>query len=82
MSAVAPDPALPERLAGVVFKCTPRGADILLNADVDLPGQLRILLLAVDGRSAVEHYAKLLPALAPLSDKFEQLQGLGCLMIR
>lgn len=66
-----------EHLATIVFERTPTGAVAIKTAGDTLPRQLRTLLLAIDGRSPVSQYVPFLTALAPLSEKFAQLEGLG-----
>ena len=66
-----------EHLATIVFERTPAGAVAIKAAGNALPRQLRTLLLAIDGRSPVSQYVPFLTALAPLSDKFAQLEDLG-----
>lgn len=66
-----------EHLATIVFERTPAGAVAIKTAGDALPRQLRTLLLAIDGRSPVSQYVPFLTALAPLSDKFAQLEGMG-----
>lgn len=66
-----------EALAAVVFERTPEGAVAIKSTDDTIPRRLRTLLLAMDGRSPVSQYVPFLTALAPLSDKFLELEKLG-----
>lgn len=66
-----------EYLATIVFERTPAGAVAIKAAGDALPRQLRTLLLAIDGRSPVSQYVPFLTALAPLSEKFAQLEVMG-----
>lgn len=66
-----------EHLATIVFERTPAGAVAIKAADDAVPRQLRTLLLAIDGRSPVSQYVSFLTALAPLSEKFAQLEVMG-----
>lgn len=68
-----------ETLATVVFERTPRGAAAIKLTNDEVPRRLRTLLLAVDGRSPVAQYVPFLTALAPLSEKFAELEALGYL---
>ena len=69
-----------EALARIVFERTPQGlmATKVLD-DSGVPKRLRTLLLAVDGRTPVAQFVPFLTALAPLSEKFEELERLGLL---
>ena len=66
-----------ENLATIVFERTPAGAIAIRTAGDAVPRQLRTLLLAIDGRSPVSQYVPFLTALAPLSEKFAQLEVMG-----
>ena len=66
-----------EYLATVVFERTPAGAAAIKVSGDAVPRQLRTLLLAIDGRSPVSQYVSFLTALAPLSEKFAQLETMG-----
>ena len=66
-----------ENLATIVFERTPAGAVAIKTAGDAVPRQLRTLLLAIDGRSPVSQYVPFLTALAPLSEKFAQLEVMG-----
>ena len=66
-----------EYLATLVFERTPAGAVAIKAAGDAVPRQLRTLLLAIDGRSPVSQYVPFLTALAPLSDKFAELEAMG-----
>ncbi len=66
-----------EYLATIVFERTPAGAVAIKAAGDAVPRQLRTLLLAIDGRSPVSQYVPFLTALAPLSDKFAELEAMG-----
>lgn len=66
-----------EHLATIVFERTPAGAVAIKTAGDTLPRPLRTLLLAIDGRSPVSQYVPFLTALAPLSEKFSELEALG-----
>ena len=66
-----------ETLATIVFERTPAGAVAIKAAGDAVPRQLRTLLLAIDGRSPVSQYVPFLTALAPLSEKFAQLESMG-----
>jgi hypothetical protein len=66
-----------EYLATIVFERTPAGAVAIKTAGDAFPRQLRTLLLAIDGRSPVSQYVPFLTALAPLSEKFAQLETMG-----
>lgn len=66
-----------EYLATVVFERTPAGSVAIKTAGDAMPRPLRTLLLAIDGRLPVSQYVSLLTALAPLSDKFAQLELMG-----
>ena len=66
-----------ENLATIVFERTPAGAVAIRTAGDAVPRQLRTLLLAIDGRSPVSQYVPFLTALAPLSEKFAQLEVMG-----
>ena len=66
-----------ENLATIVFERTPAGAVAIKAAGDAVPRQLRTLLLAIDGRSPVSQYVPFLTALAPLSEKFAQLEAMG-----
>ena len=66
-----------ENLSTIVFERTPAGAVAIKAAGDAVPRQLRTLLLAIDGRSPVSQYVPFLTALAPLSEKFAQLEVMG-----
>ena len=66
-----------ENLATIVFERTLAGADAIKTAGGAIPRQLRTLLLAIDGRSPVSQYVPFLTVLAPLSEKFAQLEMMG-----
>lgn len=66
-----------EYLASVVFERTSAGAVAIKATGDAVPRQLRTLLLAIDGRSPVSRYVPFLTALAPLSEKFAQLELMG-----
>ena len=66
-----------ENLSTIVFERTPEGAVAIKAAGDAVPRQLRTLLLAIDGRSPVSQYVPFLTALAPLSEKFAQLEVMG-----
>ena len=66
-----------ENLATIVFERTPAGAVAIKAAGDAVPRQLRTLLLAIYGRSPVSQYVPFLTALAPLSEKFAQLEVMG-----
>ena len=66
-----------ENLATIIFERTPAGAVAIRTAGDAVPRQLRTLLLAIDGRSPVSQYVPFLTALAPLSEKFAQLEVMG-----
>ncbi len=66
-----------EHLATIVFERTPAGAVAIKMAGDASPRQLRTLLLPIDGRSPVSQYVPFLTALAPLSEKFAELEGSG-----
>lgn len=67
-----------EALSDVIFERTPLGASAVKLND-QLPRRLRMLLLTVDGRSSVANFVPFLTALAPLSEKFAELEQLGYL---
>lgn len=66
-----------ENLATIVFERTMAGTDAIRAAGDTIPRQLRTLLLAIDGRSPVSQYVPFLTVLAPLSEKFAQLETMG-----
>ena len=66
-----------EELATIVFERTPAAAVAIKAAGDAIPRQLRTLLLAIDGRSPVSQYVPFLTSLAPLSEKFAQLEVMG-----
>lgn len=66
-----------ENLATVIFERTMAGTDAIRAAGDAIPRQLRTLLLAIDGRSPVSQYVPFLTVLAPLSEKFAQLETMG-----
>lgn len=68
-----------EALSDVIFERTPLGASAVKLPNDQLPRRLRMLLLTVDGRSSVANFVPFLTALAPLSEKFAELEQLGYL---
>ena len=68
-----------EALSEVIFERTLSGASAVKLPKDQLPRHLRTLLLAVDGRLPVSSFAPFLTTLAPLSEKFAELERLGFL---
>jgi hypothetical protein len=67
-------------LERVVFERTPQGIVVAkAPEDARLPVRLRTLLLAVDGRTTVGQFVPFLTGLAPLPEKFLELENLGLL---
>jgi hypothetical protein len=67
-------------LERVVFERTPQGLVVAKAPDeARLPPRLRTLLLAVDGRTTVGQFMPFLTGLAPLPEKFLELEKLGLL---
>ncbi len=67
-----------DTLAGVVYERTTLGLQAAKSLeDGHVPASLRTLLLAVDGRTPVEQFLRFLPGLAPLPDKFLELEHMG-----
>jgi hypothetical protein len=65
-------------LASVVYERTAQGLHAAKALeDGSVPANLRTLLLAVDGRTPVEQFLRFLPGLAPLPDKFLELEQMG-----
>ena len=68
-----------EALSEVIFERTLSGVSAVKLPKDQLPRHLRTLLLAVDGRLPVSSFAPFLTTLAPLSEKFAELERLGFL---
>ena len=68
-----------EALSEVIFERTLSGVSAVKLSKDQLPRHLRTLLLAVDGRLPVSSFAPFLTTLAPLSEKFAELERLGFL---
>jgi hypothetical protein len=67
-------------LERVVFERTPQGLLVAkAPEEAKLPLRLRTLLLAVDGRTTVGQFVPFLTGLAPLPEKFLELENLGLL---
>jgi hypothetical protein len=67
-----------DTLASVVYERTAQGLHAAKAIeDGSVPASLRTLLLAVDGRTPVEQFLRFLPGLAPLPDKFLELEQMG-----
>jgi hypothetical protein len=67
-------------LERVVFERTPQGLLVAkAPEEAGLPLRLRTLLLAVDGRTTVGQFVPFLTGLAPLPEKFLELENLGLL---
>lgn len=60
-----------------VYVRTPRGNDAARSADSDLPRMMKTLLIAVDGRTSVQMFQRLLPNFGDVGALLEALLGGG-----